>query len=241
MKPSRPLKLRSVWPSQRKRRWVERAAHPWPKIWVQVKPLLTRMATGKYVRVAEPATSSVGPAGTSSKVGVSHLEASQQQVASLLSSGVRKTEIAGQSFLSLLDHMRTVILQDSAILIADEDHSSHAIWQHPIFSSEAFTTFAAELSGKISSTVTPSTIEVLRALPAVGGHLCELVHASAVHSRSISCLDQKFDQKIQQVNEDMNKNLLMIRNECLQVMASTLTGLGNCMSTQGWADQLHDF
>eukprot|EP00474_Spongospora_subterranea_P007594 CRZ08052.1 hypothetical protein [Spongospora subterranea] len=160
------------------------------------------------------------------------LEASQQQVASLLSSGVRKTEIAGQSFLSLLDHMRTVILQDSAILIADEDHSSHAIWQHPIFSSEAFTTFAAELSGKISSTVTPSTIEVLRALPAVGGHLCELVHASAVHSRSISCLDQKFDQKIQQVNEDMNKNLLMIRNECLQVMASTLTGLGNCMSTQ---------
>ena len=45
------------------------------------------------------------------------------------------TEIAGTSFVALLDYMRVVILQDAALMLNDPAYSSHPIFEHQIFQS----------------------------------------------------------------------------------------------------------
>ena len=49
-----------------------------------------------------------------------------------------ETEIAGNSFLDLIEYMRTIILQDAAVLMAKPEYNQHSTFQHPIFQSTLF-------------------------------------------------------------------------------------------------------
>jgi len=152
------------------------------------------------------------------------IETSQQQITASLTSGSRKTEIAGRSFLNLVDHMRTVILQDAAVLIAEhEQYASHSVFRHYIFSSEEFMTFAAELTRKISSTASPASIDLMKTLPTIGGHLFELTQQASIHSMSLTDLEKK----IQFMSNSMNQQSLTFRSECLELIGSIFTRLGN--------------
>lgn len=62
--------------------------------------------------------------------------------------------ICGEGFLKLLVELRVVILQDAVFL--KQLTSDHEMFQHEIFQSEEFCSFAEELNRCINSTTPPS-------------------------------------------------------------------------------------
>lgn len=66
--------------------------------------------------------------------------------------------MAGQYFLRLLRYLRSVLLQDAAVLI--EKYPHNPAFQHPIFSSELFIQFAADLRRSVSATPSVPTVSL---------------------------------------------------------------------------------
>jgi hypothetical protein len=117
----------------------------------------------------------------------------RQEIKDALDSGRRRTEIAGHSFLDLLQYMRTVILQDAAILFQMEDFKEHPIFQHPIFISNEFRTFALSLTEKIGHSDSPLSLLMHQALPLVTNHLEQISQQVINHTQSLSTLNTKID------------------------------------------------
>ena len=80
-----------------------------------------------------------------------------------ISSGAFQDSIPARGFLELLDRCRTVILQDSVLMMAE--HPKHPIWNHAVFDSQLYRQFMQELqqSLKVSSDPTESVLQ--KAMP----------------------------------------------------------------------------
>jgi hypothetical protein len=84
------------------------------------------------------------------------------------------TELSGMGFLNLLKHLRTVILQDAAILMEDPSFKNHSIFNHQLFLTKEFEEFAIKLRTKIITDPDPEQILIQRALPHIGTSLTRI-------------------------------------------------------------------
>ena len=76
--------------------------------------------------------------------------------------------------------MRTVILQDAAVLIDNDDYKSHRIFDHEIFKSLEFINFKDKLLDKINCTPEPSSVLLDRAMPIVSEKIQVVLQQLAV-------------------------------------------------------------
>lgn len=68
---------------------------------------------------------------------------------------LRKRIIAGRHFLTLVLHLRTILLQDAVFLM--EAHPKHPIFRHAVFRSSEFSLFAGRLRAAATSSIDPTT------------------------------------------------------------------------------------
>ena len=83
-----------------------------------------------------------------------------------------ESDLAGQGFLRLLQELRTVFLQDSAIL--RPMFPSHPVWEHPLFETPAYRAFAAEVLVAHAKTEVPEDLQLRTAMPVVEERLSTL-------------------------------------------------------------------
>jgi hypothetical protein len=105
------------------------------------------------------------------------LEQSRQQI----KDANQTTEVAGKSFLDLIEYMRKVILQDVSILMEMDEFKNLALFQdevfnvainyHQIFQSERFKTYAKALRDRIAETPAPESVLIGQAMPLVNESL----------------------------------------------------------------------
>lgn len=60
------------------------------------------------------------------------IEQARSNIAGCISLKILKTEIAGNGLLDLLEYMRSVILQDAALLTEMDGYKTHPIFQHEV-------------------------------------------------------------------------------------------------------------
>ena len=80
-----------------------------------------------------------------------------------------RDDLAGQGFLRLLDHLRTIILQDSVIM--REHFPEHPLWTDPLFVREDYKAFAQEVQTCLLDKEEPQEILLRRALPVISNRL----------------------------------------------------------------------
>jgi hypothetical protein len=84
-----------------------------------------------------------------------------------------RRDIAGQGFLRLLKLLRTVLLQDSVLLIAK--FPSHPIWNDPIFHRNDYQLFRQQLERSIAQDAEqPEEAQIRRSVPAIADQLAQL-------------------------------------------------------------------
>ena len=74
-----------------------------------------------------------------------------------------ESDLAGQGFLKLLQELRIIFLQDSAILRLM--FPSHPVWEHPLFETPAYQAFAAEVVVAHAKTEVPEDLQLRAAMP----------------------------------------------------------------------------
>jgi hypothetical protein len=89
--------------------------------------------------------------------------------------------------------MHTIILQDAAVLFQMEDFKEHPIFQHPIFISNEFRTYALSLTEKLVHSDSPLSLLMHQALPIVMNHLEQISQQVINHTQSLSTLNAKID------------------------------------------------
>ena len=83
--------------------------------------------------------------------------------------GEDRDDLAGQGFLRLLDHLRTIILQDSVIM--QEQFFDHSIWNDLLFARDDYKIFAQELKTCSLDKEEPQEILLRRTLPVIADRL----------------------------------------------------------------------
>ena len=76
-----------------------------------------------------------------------------------------ESDLAGQGFLRLLQKLCTIFLQDSVILRSM--FPQHPIWEHMLFDSPAYETFAKEVLIAHAKTEIPEDVQLRQAMPAM--------------------------------------------------------------------------
>lgn len=75
------------------------------------------------------------------------------------------SDMAAAKFLLLLKHLRTVLLQDSAVL--QRRYRQLELWKQPVFQTPLFRTFARDLNQAIDTTPDPSWMSLQQLAPEV--------------------------------------------------------------------------
>jgi hypothetical protein len=116
---------------------------------------------------------------------------------------LKRSEIAGDSFLQLLDHLSYIILQDAAMLTDLDDYKSHKIFNHPLFLSEEFKLYANQLREVVSTkVVADGSLLIERALPHVATSLRAIQQSSSTNTERTFHLEEKLcnlDGKVDQL------------------------------------------
>ncbi|KAG2212027.1 hypothetical protein INT45_010435, partial [Circinella minor] len=94
--------------------------------------------------------------------------------------GCEKT-IAAQGFLRLLITMRTIILQDAAML--RRSYPNHRLFQQPIFQDDEYRTFEASLVHACQTTPSPAELRLQSAIPDVSRRLDAIDTKLEMHQR----------------------------------------------------------
>jgi hypothetical protein len=96
----------------------------------------------------------------------------------------RRTAIA---FLDLMEKLRIVILQDTAVLIEDDRRSRHKLfWEVEVFSSSLFKDFRDEMRSALSQVTDPTNTALSTVLPGVKERLDTLNHSVLIQSSLLS-------------------------------------------------------
>jgi len=92
-------------------------------------------------------------------------------------------DLAAEGFYTLLQHLRTVILQDSVPLM--EAFPNHPIWAHPVFHHIAYKAFASKVKSCHQDDATPSlSTRILEAMPDLIDNLQAISSQVVDHSRA---------------------------------------------------------
>ena len=132
-----------------------------------------------------------------------HAEASLEQIEKSISEN-RPTEIAGKSFISLIMHMRIVICQDAALLLLNDDYKKHPIFEHAVFASDLFRTYAASLIEKINATPPPQSLLLEQAFPIVARSLSRIESQSVSHSQDLGRFSSSADNRLDRIEEKLD-------------------------------------
>ncbi|RQM27888.1 hypothetical protein B5M09_010667 [Aphanomyces astaci] len=106
------------------------------------------------------------------------LETARQQLTQSRATG---TEISGSSFLDLMEYMRTVLLEDMAVLSQNDEFNGHPLFRHPILKTPEFVQFRVQLLSTIADTPTPASAILQRAMPLVAESLAD-IRKDTVHA-----------------------------------------------------------
>ena len=74
----------------------------------------------------------------------------------------------------MIDYFRTIILQDAAVLLQDEEYKNHSLFGHEIFSSQEFLDYQSELLRNMKDTSTPQSVLLSQCVPVISEQLGEV-------------------------------------------------------------------
>ena len=80
----------------------------------------------------------------------------------------------------LLDYMRSVLLQDAAVLCRLDGFKHHTVFQHPLFKTDSFSAFQKSLLTTMSDTPQPEGVLLKQSLPLVAEGLDSLRKDSVI-------------------------------------------------------------
>jgi hypothetical protein len=80
----------------------------------------------------------------------------------------------GNNFFEMIDYFRTIILQDAAVLLHDEEYKNHSLFRHEIFSSQEFLDYQSELLRNMKETSTPQSVMLSQCVPIISEQLGEV-------------------------------------------------------------------
>jgi hypothetical protein len=99
-----------------------------------------------------------------------------------IDAGKAEQTIATGGFLSLLQYLRTVVLQDAVVL--QDLTPSHPIWKHNLFSSSAFVAFKETAKQQLRTTEDPAEQRLQKAIPILNAKI------DGIHNDLKSAMDQ---------------------------------------------------
>ncbi|RHY19241.1 hypothetical protein DYB25_010532 [Aphanomyces astaci] len=111
-----------------------------------------------------------------------------------------QTEIAGTSFVSLLKYMRTVLLQDVAVLMTMEAYKDHPMFSHGVFQDQRFIDFKTRLADKISRTPTPESLLLHQAMPLLAENIQDMRNESVLIHRELTAMNSRLDNVTQAIS-----------------------------------------
>jgi hypothetical protein len=107
-------------------------------------------------------------------------------------------DISSNSFVRVMEFFRKVILQDAVLL--KKKHPDFFLWNHPLFRSDGFIEFEAEMEKILDSPKDPAAVVLSQLVPAVTD---QLKSTRETVTGKITTVDVKVDRaltEIQQVN-----------------------------------------
>ncbi|RHY90846.1 hypothetical protein DYB35_003786 [Aphanomyces astaci] len=111
-----------------------------------------------------------------------------------------QTEIAGTSFVSLLKYMRTVLLQDVAVLMTMEAYKDHPMFSHGVFQDQRFIDFKTRLADKISRTPTPESLLLHQDMPLLAENIQDMRNESVLIHRELTAMNSRLDNVTQAIS-----------------------------------------
>ena len=100
--------------------------------------------------------------------------------------GIYDTELAGFSLLKLFKEFRTVIVQDAAVLMQDEQYLSHPVFKHSIFQTSLFKLYSADLELHLQNQIDPSSDSLNLHAPIIADRLDILINQASSGKSDIS-------------------------------------------------------
>jgi hypothetical protein len=130
-------------------------------------------------------------------------------------SGQLAEDIAAVGFLRMMRYIRTVVLQDAAVLM--DVYKDSIVWQQPIFRSLAFHDFRLRLQSEMARSESPFSIQLQQVLPQVHDGLQGI-------QRSISVANA-------QVQEAQQRIPAAIRGDVSTLLADLQERLATCIDS----------
>jgi hypothetical protein len=138
--------------------------------------------------------------------------------------GQRRTALA---FLSLMEQLRVVILQDAAVLMDDQNRFSHQLFvQLDVFSSVAFQNFRREMRDSLPNLVDPSSASVSAVLPGVKERLDRIGHDLSVQTSVLTGCARTCDDLGRFVH-GLNRDVHQLRDGVYQRIEAVDHTVGN--------------
>ncbi|KAH9104386.1 hypothetical protein AeMF1_019516 [Aphanomyces euteiches] len=148
---------------------------------------------------------------------------------------LKRRDIAGESFLRLMEYMRVVILQDAALLIRIPGYNQHPVYQMPVFTNSAFISFQQQLIVAVETAVAPEFMAIEKAMPLVAESLQNVRQDTALIYRELSQVTLG-PRKVQEVVENMASkccdNTNLVRQQVVGALQQAIDGLAAAPSNQ---------
>ena len=128
-----------------------------------------------------------------------------------------ESDLAGQDFLRLLQELCTIFLQNSVILRFM--FSQHSIWEHMLFDSPAYETFAKEVLIAHAKTEIPEDVQLCQTMPAM--------------EKKVLTLQQMISEKIDYWGQHNAAKLNVVNNSIQDILQGQIEWIimsGRCVN-----------
>ena len=123
-------------------------------------------------------------------------------------------------FLTLLKNLRTVLLQDVAIMMNDEKRQGHLIFSDPLFQSEDFITFRQEMGEHMATASDPVFNNLEQVLPGVANRFDKIDQSLGDNESRLTFLQGTVRQGFEENRRDVASRRGGIANGAMAVAAS---------------------
>ena len=123
-------------------------------------------------------------------------------------------------FLTLLKHLRAVLLQDVALMMNDEKRQGHLIFADPLFQSEDFTTFRQEMCEHMATAADPVFNNLEQVLPGVANRFDKIDQSLGENASRLTFLQGSLHQGFQDQRREVASLRGGIANGAMAVAAS---------------------
>ena len=95
---------------------------------------------------------------------------------------------SGNNFFEMIEYFKTIILQDAAVLLEDEEYQNHILFQHEIFKSQEFINYKSELLKCMKETSTPQSVMLSQCVPVISQQLGDVRSDTVVLREQVASL-----------------------------------------------------